>query len=183
MKKLGQRWVKAIERSDSINEWVPFVAEIACGSRQKYALDKRSGRLLLHRALGDGLTYPTNYGFIPRTRAEADGMELDLMTLTGEPLLPLAIAKVRIVGGCTLSSKDKPPEDKLLGVVVADPSVAKIKDIGDVDGKLKAKIEQVFIAYKQDEGDTVRFERWFDRPMAIEKLKQGFALAKYARHK
>ncbi len=184
MKKLGARWVRAIERSDSITEWVPFVSEIAAGSRQKYALDKRSGQLCLHRAMADGVHYPTNYGFIPRTLSEADGMELDLLGISTEPLLPLTVARVRLLGGFTLDCEDDHgPEDKLIGAVLGDPDVAKLNDVADLDSKLKAKIEHFFLTYKQDEGVTVKLERWFDRVTAIEKLTKGFAAAKRARKK
>jgi inorganic pyrophosphatase len=182
MKNLGQRWVNASERSDSITEWVPYVSEIAAGSRQKYALDKRSGQLCLHRAMADGIHYPTNYGFIPRTLCEADQMEIDLMAISTEPLLPLTIARVRLVGGCTLKcSDDDGPEDKLLGVVLGDPDVERTGDIGEVDAKLKKKIEDFFTTYKQDEGVPVVFERWFDRVTAIDKVKAGLRAAKKAR--
>jgi inorganic pyrophosphatase len=51
MKKQGQRWVNTIERTQSVADWVPFVSEIPAGSRAKYALDKVSGHLTLHRIL------------------------------------------------------------------------------------------------------------------------------------
>jgi inorganic pyrophosphatase len=180
--KIGQRWVDAIERSDSLSEWVPFVVEIACGSRMKYALDKRSGQLELNRALEDGITYPTNYGFIPRTYCKSDGMELDLMTISSEPMLPLTIARVRIVGGCTLESSDEAkPEDKILGVLVADPNLKAVSDIDDVDKKLKAQIEEFFKTYKDDEAEEVKFAGWFDRLTGLDKVKHALKAAKKQR--
>jgi inorganic pyrophosphatase len=180
--KIGQRWVDAIERSDSLSEWVPFVVEIAAGSKMKYALDKRSGQLELNRALEDGVSYPTNYGFIPRTFCKADKMELDLMTISSEPLLPLIIARVRIVGGCTLNSSDESKsEDKILGVLVADPDLKNVTDIDEVDAKLKAKIEAFFKTYKSDEGEDVKFSGWFDRVTALDKVKHALKAAKKQR--
>jgi len=180
--KIGQRWVDAIERSDSIAEWVPVVIEIAAGSRMKYALDKRSGQLELNRAMEDGVTYPTNYGFIPRTTCKADGMELDLLTISSEPLLPLTIARVRLVGGCTLQSSDEShAEDKILGVLIADPDLKGVSDIGEVDKKLKQRIEDFFKTYKNDEGEEVKFSAWFDRVTALDKVKHGLKAAKKKR--
>jgi inorganic pyrophosphatase len=177
--KIGQRWVDAIERSDSIAEWVPFVVEIAAGSRMKYALDKRSGQLELNRAMEDGVSYATNYGFIPRTYCKADGMELDLMTISSEPLLPLTLARVRLVGGCTLESSDETrAEDKMLGALVADPDLKNVNDIDDVDKKLKTRIEDFFKRYKTDEGEEVKFAGWFDRVTAVDKVKHALKAAK-----
>ncbi len=174
MKNLGQRWVNAIAQSESIAEWVPFVAEISAGSRQKYALDKRSGQLVLHRAMADGIHYPTNYGFVPRTLSAADHMELDLMAISTEPLLPLTIARVHILGGCTLKSTDERLcEDKLLGAVIGDPDVDRYADLADVDETLKARIEELYTSYKSDEGASVIVEHWFDRMVALDKIKAG----------
>jgi inorganic pyrophosphatase len=177
--KIGQRWVDAIERSDSIDEWVPFVVEIASGSRMKYALDKRSGQLLLHRAMADGVSYPTNYGFIPRTFNKADAMELDLLTISSEPLLPLTLAHVRIVGGCTLGSSDESrPEDKILGALIGDPDLASVQDLRDVDTALRARIEQFFETYKKDEGVDVKVSAWFDREAGLAKVKHALKAGK-----
>jgi len=182
MKQIGQRWVNAIQKSDNIADWVPYVSEIGKGSRMKYALDKRSGQLVVHRAMADGVVYPTNYGFIPKTRSQADGMEIDLMAISTEPLLPLTVAHVRLIGGCTINSGDETgTEDKLLGTVIGDPDVVGILDIGDVDRKLKAKIEEFFNTYKDDEGVPVKVEGWFDRLTAVAKVKAGIRAAKKAR--
>lgn len=174
MKKLGQKWVNAIERSDSITEWVPYVNEIATHSKMKYALDKRSGQLELHRAMAEGISYPTNYGFIPRTLSEADGMELDLMAISSEPMLPLTLGRVRIIGGCAIKAEDEDEaEDKLIGALIGDPKCENMNDIGDVDGKLKKQIERFFESYKDDEAVSVKVVRWFDRLTALDKVKHG----------
>jgi inorganic pyrophosphatase len=171
MKKQGQRWVNTIERTDSVADWVPFVSEIPSGSRAKYALDKVSGHLTLHRILPEGIAYPTNYGFIPRTLSKEDGGELDLMAISTEPLLPLTILRVRLIGGCSIRAGDQPSEDKLLGAVVCDPGCTELTDLHAVDDKLKARIAEFFTTYKLNEAETVAFEGWYDRLAAIDKVK------------
>jgi inorganic pyrophosphatase len=177
MKKQGQRWVNSIERTESIADWVPFVSEIPSGSRAKYVLDKVSGQLTLHRILPKGIAYPTNYGFIPRTLSEEDGMELDVMAISTEALLPLTILRVRLVCGCTIRVGDERSEDKLLGAVACDPGTADLTDLHAVDGKLKARIEEFFRTYKQNEAQQVSFEGWYDRLAAIDKVKAGLRAA------
>ena len=47
------------------------VIEIPAGSKKKYELDKKTGLLRLDRILYTSTHYPANYGFIPRTYADA----------------------------------------------------------------------------------------------------------------
>ena len=47
------------------------VIEIPKGSKVKYELDKTTGLLRMDRILYTSTHYPANYGFIPRTYAEA----------------------------------------------------------------------------------------------------------------
>ena len=54
--------------------------EISKGSKNKYELDKETGRLILDRVLYTSTHYPQNYGFIPNT-VSGDGEELDAYVL------------------------------------------------------------------------------------------------------
>ena len=45
----------------------PVVIGVPMGSKNKYELDKETGRLELDRVLYSAVHYPANYGFIPRT--------------------------------------------------------------------------------------------------------------------
>ena len=170
--KLGTRWLSEIDRSDDIASWVPVVAEIARGSRIKYALDKASGRLELRRALADGLVYPTSYGFVVGS-VGADEMEVDMMILAAEPLVPLSIVKVRTVGGCIVTSDDKPPEDKLIGAAVGDPSVAGLVDLDDVAQDLRDRIAGFYGEFKRDQGVATALTGWFGRDEAVRRLARS----------
>lgn len=172
--KLGKRWVKQIVRSDDIATWVPAVSEISCGSCCKYRLDKRSGQLILARALGNGVAFPTNYGFIPRTRS-SDGDELDLLVLTKEPLLPLTVLRVRIVGGFVETTQGEGREPKLLGVALDDPSVSTLNGLAEVPQEIRSAIEHFVVTYKQDQQIEVTFDGWFDEADALKRLTKAFA--------
>src|SRR5689334_637861 len=177
--KLGKHWVARIARSDDPSEWVPVVNEISRGSRCKYRLDKVTGQLELARALPPGVSFPTSYGFIPHTRSQADDEETDVMVLSGEPLLPLTIARVRIIGGIVESPSDeKMPEARLLAAVLDDPAVDHIHDAKDIDGDLKGRIEMFVRTYKQNEGVTVSFDGWLDRGAALDWLRRDFKAAR-----
>jgi inorganic pyrophosphatase len=177
MKKLGKRWLRSIERSDDPAAWVPVVAEIASGSAAQYALDKRSGQLVLKRALSGGLSYPTNYGFVVGTFNADDGMELDVLILSSVSLSPLSIVKVRTIGGLVIDSADKGEEAKLVGVALGDPSVERYTSISEIPREVRDRIEHFFRAYKEDRGVATRIEGWFERPDALRRLERGFEAA------
>ena len=182
MKRYGQKWADAIERSHDIAEWVPFVCEIPAGSPFKTALDKRSGILQVDRVLADSIVYPTNYGFVPRTIEASDGMEIDLLAIASSPLPQLSVMRARIVGGFTIHSSDSDTrEDKLIGAVLHDPRVVGIRELSDVDRDLRARIEDFFRTYKQNESVTVAFQGWFDRAVAMDRLAAAFKARKKRR--
>jgi inorganic pyrophosphatase len=66
---------------------VEAVVEIPKGSRNKYEMDHATGIIRLDRILFASIHYPTDYGFIPGTRA-ADGAPLDVLILVEEPTFP-----------------------------------------------------------------------------------------------
>jgi inorganic pyrophosphatase len=177
--KLGKHWVARIDRSDDPESWVPAVNEISAGSRCKYRLDKVTGQLQLARALPRDVAFPTNYGFIPHTRCCADGEETDVMIISEEPLLPLTIVRVRIIGGFVETSSDESlPEDRLVAIAADDPSVEDVHRIADVGSKLKEAIEQFVRSYKSNEDVKVSFDGWFDREAALDHLRRDFKQAK-----
>ncbi len=68
---------------------IEMVVEIPGGSRNKYEMDHRLGRIRLDRMLFTATRYPHDYGYIPDTCAE-DGDPLDAMVLLEEPTFPAA---------------------------------------------------------------------------------------------
>jgi len=176
--KLGKHWVAHIARSDDPAAWIPVVNEIASGSACKYKLDKITGQLELARALPPDVAFPLNYGFIPHTRSDADDEETDVMIVTREPLLPLTIVRARVIGGFVETTADEGPEERLLVAAVADPSVADIQSIDDLEDDLRSRIERFVVSYKADQGVRVTFDGWLDRDEALARLRRGFKLAK-----
>ena len=177
MKELGTRWLKRIARSDEPNKWVPCICEIARGSKAKYALDKKTGQLQLDRALAPGLEYPVNYGFVAHTMS-TDDMEMDVLILSEEPLLPLTIVRVKIIGGLTVEEGDKGREDKLVGVATDDPSVDMINDLEQVPRDQRAHIERFLGAFKRDQRVESHVSGWFGRHEAHQRLAKALELGR-----
>ncbi len=173
----GKQWLKKIRRIEKIDAPLIAVCEIPAKSRCKYKLDKATGHLELGRVMAEGCEYPTDYGFIPRTRS-SDGQELDILVITSEPLLPLTTVEVRILAGFTIHADEEPPEHKLLGAATRDPSIGDVRDLLDVDKTLRNRIETFFTTYKNVEDVHVTFEGWCDRSTALGWLKTSLAAAK-----
>jgi inorganic pyrophosphatase len=172
-------WVSRIEQPDDPSDWVQAVNEIARGSCCKYRLDKTTGQLALARALSPHVSFPTNYGFIPHTRSEADDEETDVLILSGEPLLPLTIVRARIVGGfLETNSHKRAVEARLLAVAVDDPAVERIRDLAGVVTSLKSRIEAFVLASKEDQKIEVSFDGWLERDAALEQLQRAFQAGK-----
>jgi inorganic pyrophosphatase len=138
---------------------VDAVVEIPKGSRNKYEYDFAAGAIRLDRVLFSSVHYPTDYGFIPWTRA-GDGDTLDVLIIVEEPTFPGCRVKVRPIG--VLQMRDEHGVDeKILGVPVADPRFDGINDIADLQNHWLAEIENFFGTYKlleRDKGTSV--EGW-----------------------
>jgi inorganic pyrophosphatase len=66
---------------------IEAIVEIPRGSRNKYEFDSATATIRLDRVLFSSVHYPTDYGFIPGTRA-ADGDPLDVLIIVEEPTFP-----------------------------------------------------------------------------------------------
>lgn len=100
--------------------WVNAVVEIPMGSRVKYEIDKDSGSFVrVDRILEGVITYPYNYGFVPRTIC-ADGDALDIVILGSMPVTSLSVMRVRPIGVIPMLDS-RLMDDKIVGVHVDDP--------------------------------------------------------------
>ncbi|MGZ4099932.1 MAG: inorganic diphosphatase, partial [Bacteroidia bacterium] len=62
------------------NKDINVIIETPFKSRNKFTFDKTSGLFKLKKAIPDGLAFPCDFGFIPRTLGE-DGDPLDVVLL------------------------------------------------------------------------------------------------------
>jgi inorganic pyrophosphatase len=83
-----------------LNDWFPGFIEIPKGSKVKYELDKSTGLLRVDRILYSAVSYPANYGFVPRTYC-GDGDPIDVLVLGQEPVVPGVLLRARAIGVMT----------------------------------------------------------------------------------
>jgi inorganic pyrophosphatase len=124
-----------------------LTVEIPAGSFTKYEINE-DGLVFVDRFQSMPVTYPANYGSMPRTLA-GDGDPLDALVLTREPLHPGVLIKFRPIGVLRMTD-DGEGDQKIIGVPTdkIDPTYAGIRDLGDLPAIEQQRIEAFFRVYK-----------------------------------
>jgi inorganic pyrophosphatase len=144
---------------------VEVIVEIPQGSRNKYVMDHKTGRIKLDRMLFTSTRYPLDYGFVTETLAE-DGEPLDALVLLEEPTFPGCEVIARPVAVFWMLD-EKGPDAKILTVPAHDPRLASVRDLADVDPYLTAEIGHFFDIYKELEpGKCTDVRGWQGREEA-----------------
>jgi inorganic pyrophosphatase len=150
---------------------VEVVIEIPQGSRNKYKMDHRAGRIRLDRMLFTATVYPLDYGFIPGTLA-ADGEPLDALVWLDEPTFPGCLVTARPVGTFVMYDEDG-LDGKVLSVPAHDPRMAWVTELDDVPAHLTAEIAHFFHIYKELEpGTCTEVQGWLDRAATEEAIEE-----------
>jgi inorganic pyrophosphatase len=138
---------------------VDVLVEISRGSRSKYEIDERTGRLRLDRVLHSSVHYPADYGFIPETIAR-DGDHLDALVIVEEPGVPGSILPARPIGVLAMSD-EKGPDEKILAVPLGDPRFADVSALEDLPKHWLLEIKTFFDTYKTlEDGKGAVVEGW-----------------------
>ncbi|PZS25903.1 MAG: inorganic pyrophosphatase [Pseudonocardiales bacterium] len=137
--------------------------EIPKGSRNKYEIDYKTGRMRLDRTLFTSTQYPADYGYIEGTLGE-DGDALDaLVILLGDPLFPGVLVRCRAIGMFRMTD-EKGGDDKVLCVPSTDPRLEHLRDIHHVPEFDRLEIQHFFEVYKELEpGKSVEGASWVGR--------------------
>ena len=120
--------------------------EIPRGTRNKYEIDHKTGRIRLDRRLFTSMVYPTDYGYIENTLGE-DGDPLDALVLLTDSVIPGAIVESRAIGVFKMVD-EAGGDDKILTVPAGDPRWDAYNDIDDVEPFLLKEIQHFFETYK-----------------------------------
>ncbi len=136
--------------------------EIPKGSRNKYEVDHKTGRLMLDRMLFTSTRYPDDYGYIERTLGQ-DGDPLDALVLLSEPTFPGCIIRCRALGMFRMRDESG-GDDKVLCVPAGDPRLTWRKELEDVSDFHRLEIQHFFEVYKDLEpGKSVEGAHWVGR--------------------
>lgn len=140
------------------------IVEIPKGSRNKYELDKKTGRIRLDRTIFSSMHYPADYGFVPETLAQ-DEDPLDVLVLVTEPTFPGCLIEVKAIGVFHMED-EKGPDEKLICVPIKDPVWNTMDELDDINPHLKNEIEHFFQVYKDLEKKKVDVKGWGSREEA-----------------
>ncbi len=149
---------------------IEVIVEIPKGSRNKYEMDERTGAIRLDRVLYSSVHYPTDYGFIPDTRAP-DGDHLDVLVFTNEPTFPGCHLTGRAIGVLRMHD-DKGEDDKILAVPVGDPRFDLVTELRDISPHWLLEIENFFATYKRLEDKYTEITGWGDAAEALEIIEK-----------
>ena len=166
---------------DNAPEIVNVVIEIQKGGgKNKYEIDKKTGRLTLDRVNGTTGTYPADYGYVPDTLCE-DGDPLDVLLLIDEPVVHGAVVPARPIGVAYMID-DGEGDEKLICVPDKDISQDHIKELGDIDPNFQKRVEQFYTHYKDWknnwQGIKVEFKGWGGSAEAKKVVEESIARAK-----
>jgi len=158
---------------------VEVVIETPQGSRNKYRMDHKSGRIRLDRMLFTSTVYPLDYGELPDTLAE-DGDPLDVLVWLDEPTFPGCLVAVRPVAVFWMHDEGG-PDAKVLAVAAHDIRKAKVRDLADVPSHLLNEVGHFFDIYKALEpGKSADVRGWMERAEAERVIKDAQARAEVA---
>ena len=125
---------------------VHALIEIPLGSKNKYELDKSTGRIMLDRVLYASMIYPTEYGIIENTLAP-DGDPLDILVVCSDPTFPGCVVPARVLGYLSMIDNGK-LDYKLISVVDCDPRYDGITELEHLPSFILKEIVNFFENYK-----------------------------------
>jgi len=155
---------------------VEVIVETPQGSRNKYKMDHKSGRIRLDRMLFTSTVYPLDYGEVIGTLAE-DGDPVDMLVWLEEPTFPGCLVTVRPIAVFWMTDESG-PDAKLLGVPANDVRKSGVRELSDVPRYLLNEIGHFFDIYKELEpGKSTDVRGWMDRVEAERVIKDAEARA------
>ena len=158
-----------------MNNVVNALIEIPLGSKNKYELDAKTGRIKLDRVLSAAMMYPAEYGIIENTLAP-DGDALDILVICSDPTFPGCTVPARVLGYLDMRDNGK-LDYKLIAVVDCDPRYNNYQQLGDLNPFILEEIANFFANYKVLQGIKVEVGDYHSKEEAmamIEKCKAAY---------
>ena len=154
---------------------IHVIIDTPAGSRNKYKYDSKLHIFRVSRVLSVGMSFPHDFGSIPRTRA-ADGDPLDVLVLGLAPTFPGCLATVRLIGilrAWQLEDGRRVRNDRLIGVAATPVNRPRMRTLRALDARHLQEIEQFFEAYNRAQGRKFRITGRGGRRAAESALQRG----------
>jgi inorganic pyrophosphatase len=152
--------------------------EIPAGSRNKYEVDHKTGKIRLDRMLFTSTRYPWDYGFVENTLGQ-DSDPLDALVMLDDPTFPGCLVSARAIGMFRMTD-EAGGDDKLLCVPAGDVRKSHIQNIDDVPEFDRLEIKHFFEVYKDLEpGKSVEGAVWVGKAEAEAEILASFKRFKH----
>ena len=146
------------------------IIEIPLKTKNKFEIDKETGKIKLDRVLYSAMTYPAEYGYLDETLSP-DGDPLDILVISSEATFPGCIVPARIIG--YLKVVDNGYEDyKLISVVNVDPRYNDINSLEDLSEFTLEEIKNFFENYKTLQNIKVEVTDYYSKEEAIKLIEK-----------
>jgi len=129
---------------------VTVVVETPKGSHNKYKYDPDCRAIRMSAVLGEGLSFPYDFGFVPSTLGE-DGDPLDVLLFLDHAVPPGCVATARVIGVLEVrqrSGKERwKRNDRFFAVATHAHTHQALKTLDDLRPHLLDEIESFFAHY------------------------------------
>jgi|SRR5579883_1510899 inorganic pyrophosphatase len=165
---------------------ITVVVETPKDSHNKYKFDPQCAAIRLTAVLGEGLSFPYDFGFFPSTLGD-DGDPLDALLFLDHAVPPGCVASVRLLGVLEAQQrkKDRPwtRNDRFLAVATHAHTHGRIRRLADLRPHLLDEIESFFVHYDSLNGKQLQFLDRRGPNHALKLLKAGQKAFKNRRKK
>jgi len=156
------------------------IIETPKGRRNKFKYSEKHRLFELGGLLAEGLSFPFDFGFIPRTRG-GDGDPLDVMVLMEEPAHVGCLLQVRILGVLLaeqIEGKKREANDRLLAAAIHSYAHEHLTKIDQVNKSILDQVEEFFITYNKSRGKKYVSKGRHGPKHAAEIIEAGMAAFK-----
>jgi inorganic pyrophosphatase len=150
--------MKHFSKNGRGRELVDVVVETPRGCRNKFKFDEHARAYRLGSVLPSGLSFPYDFGFFPKTKAQ-DGDPLDVLILMDESAFPGCIVTTRLIGVIEAEQTEKKEivrNDRLIAVAENAHDYSDLRTISDLNKTLLKELERFFISYNETKGKEFR---------------------------
>jgi len=161
--------------AQSKDDLLQVIMETPRGSRNKFAFDVDQKTYSLRKVLPAGMTFPYDFGFLPRTIA-GDGDPLDVLLLMDEPAFPGVLVPSRLIGvmeGEQVDGNQKIRNDRLLAVADGSHAYHKIRRVKDLPKRWTKELEEFFVNFHGLEGKQYKLLGYRGAAEAMSLIKKA----------
>jgi inorganic pyrophosphatase len=151
------------------------IIETPKASRNKYGYDPQQGIFTLTKVLPEGMVFPYDFGFLPRTLA-ADGDPIDVLLLMDVPAFPGCLVPSRLIGvmeGEQLDGKKKIRNDRLIAIAELSHAYKDWKKLKDLPDRFITELEAFFVNYHGLEGKKYKLLGCKEAKTALDLIKKS----------